>query len=538
MMVLPLCSSSGQGGARLSAGDSSQAALPQFEATRDALPSPVYDEEPELVRAYWKAWELAFRNFHIPAPGSGFPSRFIDAAFNQNIFLWDTAFMSMFCNVANGLVPGICSLDNFYAKQHADGEISREINRATGKDFAPWVNAERASLFSRWGFSTGEQPVSIRYVGRDVPKIPPALTLDALDNPIPAWAELESVAYTGDTARLARVRGPLVRYYEALRTHLRQGNGLYVTDWASMDNSPRNPYLAGGGTGVDISSQMVMFARDIARIDRMTGRPGWETWEREADTLAAQINDLMWDPVRRFYFDLKSDGSRTGIMTIAAFWTLLAGVTDSARAAALASELRNPATFGRLHPVPSCSASEAGYIPWGGYWRGAVWPSTNTMVIRGLQRAGYGELAREIAMKHARAVARVCSYTGTIWENYAPDSIAPGMHEDRSPVVRDMVGWSGIGPILYFLEFAVGLKPDAPSNTLTWDIHSHGRSGCERYRFNGHILSLLAVPSAGKKGMDVAVTADGPFTLVISLGGHREVASIPSGTTRLVIRAD
>ena len=50
---------------------------------------------------------------------------------------------------------------------------------------------------------------------------------------------------------------PLVRYYRALQTYIRQGNGLYMTDWASMDNSPRNEYLAQGGTAVDTSSQMV-----------------------------------------------------------------------------------------------------------------------------------------------------------------------------------------------------------------------------------------------------------------------------------------
>ena len=74
---------------------------------------------------YWKAWEIGFGNFHEPHPGSGYVSQFIDAAFNQNIFLWDTCFMTMFCNVAHPLVPGIGSLDNFYAKQYEDGEICR-----------------------------------------------------------------------------------------------------------------------------------------------------------------------------------------------------------------------------------------------------------------------------------------------------------------------------------------------------------------------------------------------------------------------------
>ena len=35
--------------------------------------------------------------------------------------------MTMFCNYAPSLIPGIGSLDNLYAKQHEDGEICREI---------------------------------------------------------------------------------------------------------------------------------------------------------------------------------------------------------------------------------------------------------------------------------------------------------------------------------------------------------------------------------------------------------------------------
>lgn len=506
--------------------------LPRFDVTRPVLPSPVFDENPLWVQTYWKAWELAFRNFHEPAPGSGFVSRFIDAAFNDNIFLWDTAFMTMFCNLAHGLVPGISSLDNFYVKQHATGEICREINRTTGIDFDPWINKDRKPLYSAWGFNTGERPVAIRFLGRDLPPVPPALTLDALNNPIPAWAELESYRYTGDRGRLAAVREGLVRYYRALQTYLRQGNGLYVTDWASMDNSPRNSRLLGGGMGVDISSQMVLFARNLAAMDSLLGNAGSAaTWTAEADTLSGRINALLWDDADGFYYDLAPDDSRIRVKTIAAFWTLLGGVATPARADALARELRNPATFGRIHPVPSCAADEPGFDGRGGYWRGAVWPSTNTMVIRGLERYGLHDLAREIAMKHVAVVADVFMETGTIWENYAPDAVAPGRHVDGAPVVRDMVGWSGIGPILYFMEFAVGLVPDAHANRLVWTIRSSMRSGCERYRFNGRVVSLIANPGPGGRGVRVEVNSDGLFTLVASYHGVTRTVEIPGGSS-------
>jgi len=510
--------------------------LPRFETTRHLLPSPVYDENPVWVETYWKAWELAFRNFHEPAPGSGFVSPFIDAAFNKNIFLWDTAFMTMFCNVAHGLTPGIASLDNFYVKQHETGEICREIDRTTGVDFDPWINKQRKPLFSSWGFNTDEHPVTIRYIGRDLPDPSPMLTLDALDNPVPAWAELESFQFTGDTARLRMVRQPLVRYYRALQTYLMQGNGLYVTDWASMDNSPRNPSLLGGGQGVDISAQMAMFARDLAVMDSILSAPEQAAgWALEADSLSARINALMWDPEKNFYFDRTTDDRLVPVKTIAAFWTLMGGVASPDQAGKLVAELRNPATFGRTHPVPSCAADEPEYERRGGYWRGAIWPSTNTMVIRGLERYGYDDLAREIALKHVSAVAEVYKETGTIWENYAPDAIAPGRHVDGSPVVKDMVGWSGIGPILYLIEYGVGLKPHAPENTLVWDIRSTRRSGCERFRFNGHVVSAVATPAPGGRSVLIAVESDGPFTLAVQYRGIQKSFGVPAGGSEYLI---
>ena len=267
--------------------------LPQFAQTRDKLPAPVLAGKPEWVAMYWKAWELAFSNFHQPAPGSGYVSQFIDAAFNQNIFLWDTCFMTMFCNYGHPLVPGIGSLDNFYAKQHEDGEICREIDRRTGRDYAEWVNAEGKPLFTRWGWA-GARNDPVIYQGRAAPEPAPRLTLDALNHPILAWAELESYRVTGDRERLGLVYEPLVRYYGALQKYLRQGGGLYMSDWASMDNSPRNPFLKGGGCAVDTSSQMVLFARNLATMAGLLGQAGpARAFTREADELSRRINERM-----------------------------------------------------------------------------------------------------------------------------------------------------------------------------------------------------------------------------------------------------
>jgi hypothetical protein len=512
--------------------------LPRFEETRSLLPSPIADEQPLWVETYWKAWELAFRNFHEPTQGSGFVSQFIDAAFNQNIFLWDSCFMTMFCNYGHPFVPGISTLDNFYAKQFEDGEICREINRTTGVEFGPWTNFEKKPLFSRWGWNTpdGENADrSIIFQGRRPPSPNPRLTLDALDHPILAWAELEHFRLSGDRLRLAAVWEPLVRYYRALQKYLRQGNGLYLTDWASMDNSPRNPYLNRGGTGIDITAEMVLFARDLAEMARLLGKYREALgFRREADDLSLLINRLMWDEKTKFYYDLTVDGLRAPVKTVAAFWTLLAGVASKEQARALADQLKNPATFGRRHPVPTCAADEPEYAAQGGYWKGAVWAPTNTMVIRGLERYGYDDLAREIALKHLDITAEVFKRTGTIWENYAPDAAEPGRHEGGELVKGDFVGWSGIGPILYLIEYGIGLKADAASNLIEWRLNLHGRSGCRNFRFNNQAASLEAVAKSDGTAV-ITVVSGGEFDLRVIHRGRAEVFKVKSGTNEFLI---
>ncbi len=512
--------------------------LPRFDETRGSLPVPIYDEHPSWTETYGKAWELAFSNFHEPGPGSSLVSQFIDAAFNENIFLWDSCFMTMFCDVAYPLVPGISTLDNFYASQHPTGEIAREISRETGIDFEPWRNVEDRPLFSRWGFGRrrAKGPFPVDYGGREPPSPNPRVTLDALNHPLLAWSELEHFRWTGEKGRLALVWQPLLQYYHALQKYLRRNNGLFMTDWASMDNSPRNRFLEGGGCGVDISSEMVLFGRQLAQIARVLGNGADPAvFDAEASDLAAAINRKMWDPKARFYFDLTRDDRRIPVKTIAAYWTLIAGVAAGDQVEALVAELRNPRTFGRRNPVPTCAADAPGYRSYGGYWRGAVWAPTNTMVIRGLERAGQADLAREIALRHIDLVTEVYRTTGTIWENYAPDSPRPGRILRAVPVRRDFVGWSGIGPILYLLEHAIGLKPNAGENRLDWRLASDARCGCSRFRFGGHVVSLVAEPARPDAARRVEVTSDGAFTLAVAHRQREQTFAVGPGSSSFTV---
>ena len=526
--ILMLCCDTGEQGMYFTPFDRDFQKLPVFEETRLKLPEPVYDEDPSFIDCYWKAWEIAFNNFYEPPPGSGFVSNYIDAAFthSNDIFFWDTGFMTMFCNYAHPYVPGIQSMDNFYAKQHPDGEICRQINRDTGKDYVEWVNDEGKGLFSRWGpLYRGGITWDVKYVDRDAPVTNPVLTLDALNHPIAAWIELESYRLTGDVDRLKGIWLPLVKYYEVFEVFLRQGNGLYITDWASMDNSPRNDFLVDGGCGIDISAEMVLYARCMKTVADIIGKPiEAEKYQIAAEELTKLINDRMWSKRDGFYYDLTVDNEMIPIKTVAAFWTLLAEVASSSQAEYLFGELENPNTFNRTHRVPTLSAAEEGYDPLGAYWKGAVWAPTNTMVIRGLEKYNNDELAREIAMNHLEKVVQVYEKTGTLWENYAADSICQG-----NQALDEFVGWTGIAPVMYLIEYAIGIKADALSNSVYWNINSSNRVGVNNFWFGGKTASLICEKADEEGNRKIMVESDGDFNLIVKYDAKKIIKPIKKG---------
>lgn len=516
-----------------------QKPLPVFDEVRKKLPNPNISAKPEWNDCYWYSAKVLFRNTHKPEEGSGYVSNFVDAAFNDDIFLWDTCFMTLFCNLFHNYIPGICSLDNFYCKQFDDGEIPREMVRATGKDFLLWVNAYQKPLYSyfhnHYGFRGLKQMTDLSYedmykpdLGREVLKNP-YLTLDNLNHPILAMAEWQSFVHTGDVDRLKLVWEPLYQYYKAFRYHVRHANGLYVTDWASMDNSPRNKYL---GFGIDPTCEMVLFANnllDMMAVLKKQGIPVKNADKREAflkkdkkETMEA-IQKYMWNEEDGFFYDVTFEGKQSGMKTAAAFWSLLSGVADKEQQKRLAGWLEDEKTFKRPHRVPVLAADEEGYDPMGGYWAGSVWAPINAMIVLGLEKCGFKSLAREIAINHLEVLNKVFQDTGTIWENYPPEYLTSGNSDHP-----DMIGWSGLAPILYYIQYGVGLNVPEGEDCLEWNLNeeylSKGSVGCERYWFRNKQADLNA--KITEQGLVITVNTKDVFPLKVRYQGKEYAFSV------------
>ena len=146
--------------------------LPTYQEAKEVLPELIWDDFPAAVRCYNKAWEIAFSNLRLPKEDDGMVSSYIDTAFNGFLFMWDSSFISMYGKYGARVFDFQKTLDNFYARQHMDGFICREICEQVAGD-----------QFHRFDpNSTG-------------PNLLP-------------WAEWEAYQITGDKERLAKVFPP------------------------------------------------------------------------------------------------------------------------------------------------------------------------------------------------------------------------------------------------------------------------------------------------------------------------------------------
>jgi len=426
--------------------------LPDFSEARRVLPNPVWDANPPAITAFWRAWETAFANLRQPTPSNGFVSSYVSPAGERCISMWDAVFTAQFGRYGNRAFPFQLALDNFYAKQLADGFIGGELRQLDGQ--SDW---HRHSPYS-----TGPE--------------------------IFAWAEMDHFLNTGDFHRLKSVYSPLLALHRWMRKNRSWPNGSYWTTGhaSAMENMPRlspgcDAALEHGGmTWVDATFQAALTAKVLAQASVLLGRPEEETEEvrHEVISLTGWANDHLWHGRKGFYFDLLANDELSSVFHVGSFWGLLAGAVPPSRVEAFADNLSDPRRFSRHHRVPSLSAAEEGYEAEAGErWNGGVFPQTSYMVLRGLTQVGMDDMAFTIARNHLGRVLDVFRDTGALWTYYSPESSQPGRNAEP-----DVAGGACITPISVLIEYIFGLRPRDPlGNRLTWDIHLTDAFGIERY---------------------------------------------------------
>ena len=473
----------------------SLAPTPDFASNEGKLPLPIWEGHEDTVACYRHVAQTAFGNFKPPVAESGLISPFIDTAFNGNLFMWDSAFNVMYGRYFSRVADFQTTLDNFYACQHHDGFICRELSET-----------EAGDRFSR------DDP------GSTGPNIL-------------ALAEWQYYSSTGNRDRLARVFDPLCGYYKWFMDNRSWQDGSYFSCGLAcgMDNQPRqaqgyDPMVSHGFMSwIDTCAQQYMSARLLLRMADVLGRADEMDWLREdAERLYTVVKEKMWNEKDGFYYDTRRDGTHSGVKTVGAYWTLLAGLVPEHRVARFVAHLDNEAEFKRAHRVPALSADDPHYDPTGGYFCGGVWPQTNYMILMGLDLVGYDRLAYEIALNHVHNVTEVFRTTGAVFENYAPEAPLPG-----NPAKAAYVGWAGLGPVSVLIEYVLGIRTHAREGVIEWRVRRTERHGVLRLPLGDGEVDLICEARADEQSEpSVTVRASIPVRVRITWdGGEKTVLS-------------
>jgi alpha,alpha-trehalase len=176
---------------------------------------------------------------------------------------------------------------------------------------------------------------------------------------------------------------------------------------SGWDMTPRFGRKALNYLPADLNALLYKYEADFARAAKIAGdQKAVESWQDRATARKNTMKELMWSPSRDFYYDYDFVRQRRGSVTsLAGFYPMWAGMLDKEQAALMVRSLKKFEVKGGLTTTDiQFNQRLPGQIPGVGntptqwaYPNG--WAPLHFIVIQALQRYGYHEDARRIAMK-------------------------------------------------------------------------------------------------------------------------------------------
>lgn len=266
---------------------------------------------------------------------------------------------------------------------------------------------------------------------------------DVTKPPLLAWAAYKLYEEDGDSEFLDEIYEPIVRcnnwWFEKNDV---DGNGLceYQHPFSSgLDDSP----LWDEGVPVespDLNTYLYLQQEALAKIARVIGqKDDSEMWQQHAQEMARRMIDLAWDADSGLFWASRN-GSRVNVRTPFNLFPLITGQMPADISSRLVAHLTDERQFWSRYPVPTVAMDDPKYDP-NQMWRGPTWVNVNYLLIEGLQRSGYPELASDLRQ---RTLDLICS-RNDIYEYYHPVS------GENPPNAASMFGWSSA----VFIDLAI-----------------------------------------------------------------------------------
>jgi neutral trehalase len=470
-------------------------------AVRKTFPT-VHFYDQDFVDIYDQTWAWIQEAWHKGTDGNGFPSKYFNYPESPTVNQFEACFSTFFLVYSNRVYPAQAQLDLFYEKQEDNGAIR-----------------------SDYGVEDGEAVLS-----DDNP--------EGVNPPLFSWAEYNLYHKIGNKKRIRDVMPKLEAYYRWLDETFKQDNGLYAVPLSAMrmDNAPRD----GARFLIDFNAQQAMNALYMSELgDILNDKEIGFRYKRHYFSLKTRINSLMWNDESGVYFDIDDSETQVKVKTVASFWPLLAELPNEAKAEKLLGHLKNPNTFGTENPFPSLAADEEHFSEKGEGGKGSVYPPFTFMVIKGLEKYGAYDLARECAIRHLYYMLDTLhpegKEKGNVWEAYAPRRDGPSQWPEKDDFPRPMfLAYTALSTIALMIENVVGLYVSLPRKTVDWIVPTLEIMGIENLSLKRNMITILSNKSG--RGWEIRLESEKLYYFTIDiLGRKKKTLPIPSGKCSMLI---
>ncbi len=361
-------------------------------------------QEVQVARRYIDIYWEKLKRYHPKDDETliGLPNPYLVPAYEEGhsfdfneMYYWDSYFMvqGMMNREHKDLVVGI--LDNLISMQ---------------KRFKIIPNASRTYLMGR-----SQPPFLTSFIFE---------VYDAFDMS-PAWLKERIACAHQEYSRVWLGTGKpnwrnvymgLSRYYDINMTHdLAEAESGW--DYTTRFNRHALNYLP-----VDLNSLLYKYETDFARADTILGdEHGAKVWLERARTRKQTMDELMWSNARNLYYDYNFVKKKRGnVSSLAGFFPLWAGMVDDKRAKTIVNQLRRFENRGGLsttdmQPINQVIVPNSFPTQWA-YPNG--WAPLQYLIIKGLDRYGYHDDAKRIAMKWLNTNLQWFNKNGVFLEKY------------------------------------------------------------------------------------------------------------------------
>ena len=368
----------------------------------------------------------------------------------------------------------------------------------------------------------------------------------AVDNPEGVCSPLFSyVEYTfyhkiGNKKRLKEIVPILEKHFDWLKEHFLRENGLYSVPPSAcmLGNVDRGAMYY----PVDFNAQLAVNALYLSAIgDILNDKELSFRYKRLYFSLKTRINSLMWNAEEMFYYDLDVKERQIPRKHIGAYWTLLAEIPNEERADAFIAHLSDPDGFGTENPFPTICANDPAFSEQGDGYNGGVVPYHTFMVVKGLERYGQFEFARECSIRHLYFILDTLhpngEDVGDVWEAYRPSGEGPSSPTNSDPDIpkQRFVHMIGLITITLMIEDIIGLVISLPRKTVDWTMTTLEAMGIEGLSLKRNMITILSNKQA--RGWEIRLESEKLyyFTIEILDEKKKKTLPIPSGKCSMLI---